>query len=617
MLFRKSVFCFIAGLLLASVSASVSAGGSIPDIRQNGWVHPVGDYRSYESCAQFGGPSTGGYDGHVGSDLCRSSGTSVVAIADGCVQDYNDSLTGYGGTGERLGGAVLLRHKTESGRIFYAVYGHITLNTAYLKDRRCSSVAKSVAKGDEIGKVDVYVEGANHLHSGIRPDSVDPLKPFRGVCTGGDKLALSDNCGWVNPFEFLNANRPAPSIYACAPVSGSERACWRTRTWFDTSCTRGSMWFIHNVKLKTVRLAFNGSGVCPLSCYAPIPLSFLDFLIAPAYAGTLDSCSAPDVTVADTTPSGSGGTPVSGKRSDITPNYDVYHQDGHEISADCRTCKTESVTEGQRVRDVLKMLVANDGAKDNLRIKDRKYIRGVIWYAIHEKDGSVFQPWAILPGGDFDIHVDRLDKGRSPDEEVWSTIPDFPDKVLVKVDCVDVDDEVYEQKESSTRRQITSPDNCGTNNLSRKERFLILPEPRIPCGVITKENWVSGGWSGLGSAAPFDQNGTDLSNVFCRKNRPDFIKATIGNAGNPMVIVYLSGYVKHIQNGGFLPQTFACDGLVNGGWCAGTAMLNVSHPGINTAPGSAGTEIYFHTCELVSGAWRCASGWQKQVARVP
>ena len=266
MLFRKSVFCFIAGLLLASVPVIVSAyGGSIPDIRQNGWVHPM-SYRSQEGCYQFGQ-----YDGHVGSDLCRSAGTSVVAIADGCVQDYSNSLGGYGSWSGDRGGAVLLRHKTESGRIFYAVYGHNTPNTSYLNERRCTNGgAKSVAKGDKIATLHPYMDQngnrADHLHFGIRPDSVDPVFSFRGNgCTAA-------NCGWVNPFEFLNANRPAPSMYACAPVSGSERVCWRTRTWFDTSCMRGQFWFIHNVKLKTVRLALS-SSVCPLSCYAPVTAS--------------------------------------------------------------------------------------------------------------------------------------------------------------------------------------------------------------------------------------------------------------------------------------------------------------------------------------------------------
>ena len=44
-----------------------------------------------------------------------------------------------------------------------------------------------------------------------------------------------------------------------------------------------------------------------------------------------------------------GDDPVSGDKPDLTPDFDVYHKDGHEISADCLTCSTEDVLPGQVV----------------------------------------------------------------------------------------------------------------------------------------------------------------------------------------------------------------------------------------------------------------------------
>jgi len=188
---------FLFGII-GFIPISSHAGGSVPDYRVNGWISPV-DYRSTETCTLFKQ-----YTGHVGADLCRNIGTSVRAIADGCVEDYDTSLSYYGGISkEDRGGAVLLRHQTSSGRIFYAVYGHNTPNASYLNERRCDGGSKTVKAGDVIAWVHEYVGGSDHLHFGIRPDAVDPEFVFRGKgCSN------ADNCGWVDPFTFLMENEP-------------------------------------------------------------------------------------------------------------------------------------------------------------------------------------------------------------------------------------------------------------------------------------------------------------------------------------------------------------------------------------------------------------------------
>lgn len=186
-----------------------ASGGDIPDVREKGWEYPV-DYRSHEGCYQFLQ-----YAGHVGVDLCRPAGsTDVRAIADGCVEDFSSTLGSYGGTSGQLGGATLLRHKTASGRVFYAVYGHSTPNEEYLNERRCDGGTKLVEKGDVIATVHPYIGGSDHLHFGIHPDVVDPVKKFRGnSCSDSD----GSHCGWVDPFVFLMGEEPGTNDPSTIP----------------------------------------------------------------------------------------------------------------------------------------------------------------------------------------------------------------------------------------------------------------------------------------------------------------------------------------------------------------------------------------------------------------
>lgn len=208
----KIVSAFVFGVLLASVSPIALSvyGADVPDYRQSGWASPV-DFHSHEHCAQFsdyqGDPV--GYNGHIGNDLCRDVGTPVVAIADGCVEDYSADAKNYGGVGVK-GGVILLRHYTDVGRLIFAVYGHDTPDEKYLDARKCGKDT-IVKKGEKIAIVHPYY-GSNktrmdHLHFGIHPDVKDPEKEYRG-----NSCYQSDHCGWVEPFEFLKTNHSATLI---------------------------------------------------------------------------------------------------------------------------------------------------------------------------------------------------------------------------------------------------------------------------------------------------------------------------------------------------------------------------------------------------------------------
>ncbi|MFZ1736083.1 MAG: peptidoglycan DD-metalloendopeptidase family protein [Candidatus Moraniibacteriota bacterium] len=190
----RMVLCFALGIFLANMPQVVIAayGADVPDYRQNGWASPV-DFRSHEYCAQFsdynGDPV--GYDGHVGNDLCRPANTtSIVAIADGCVEDYSLTAKDYGGVGI-TGGVILLQHYTDEGEVFFTVYGHDTPDTAYLDARKCGSDT-IVKKGEKIATVHSYF-GKNgtrvdHLHIGIHPNAKDPQKEYRVISSKQQRL---------------------------------------------------------------------------------------------------------------------------------------------------------------------------------------------------------------------------------------------------------------------------------------------------------------------------------------------------------------------------------------------------------------------------------------------
>ncbi len=150
--------------------------------------------------------------------------------------------------------------------------------------------------------------------------------------------------------------------------------------------------------------------------------------------------------------------------------------------------------------------------------------------------------------------------------------------------------------------------NRGNNRMAIALR-VFDPNALVPCNAITSENWVSGGWSGLGYAPPFDGNGKQLLNAFCKEGDPNFLRITVGDSDNPMMISYLTGYVKSKTTGGFLPQALSCSGAVNQGWCQGVSSIDVSDTAINTTTKTNPTEIYGTTCEVVNGAWQC-SGWR-------
>jgi len=189
---KKMVFCLV--WLMGTIVMVSFAYAS--ERHPNGWVYPMGRQPTSEEWNSWKS-----YAGHVGHDYSQSAGKPVKAVADGKVVDFSNSLSRYGSWAGARGSAVLLKHKTLEGVDAYMVYGH-------------NRIKSGLKKGDTVkaGEVIAYTHeyyGKNgkrqdHIHMGIHPgtEPVIGINRFRGVCTD------SDNCGWVDPKDFLNTHHP-------------------------------------------------------------------------------------------------------------------------------------------------------------------------------------------------------------------------------------------------------------------------------------------------------------------------------------------------------------------------------------------------------------------------
>lgn len=227
-------------------------------------------------------------------------------------------------------------------------------------------------------------------------------------------------------------------------------------------------------------------------------------------------------------PAGSNQGAIVGPRVDLEPDFDIYDIFGHEVSANCNDCIGKSVDVGQPVRAKLKTQVSNADADGFKRSSSSNTIEGPVWWMIEGKTG-----WNLLASGEYTIS--NLDKGKETVETHEWTIPNYPGDILAMKACVDGDDEIYEEGESSgSGSDINSPDQGGTtNNCSRRERFYIKHPNYIPAGAIESgactqiTGWAKDGnttaplWVQVYSSNPDGTNQMRLDDFVAGVNRPD------------------------------------------------------------------------------------------------
>jgi len=216
---------------------------------------------------------------------------------------------------------------------------------------------------------------------------------------------------------------------------------------------------------------------------------------------------------------GSGGSslpPVSGPRVDLVPDFDIYDTSGNEISANCNNCPGKPVDPGQSIRAKLWTEVSNSDASLFKRDSSSNTIEGPVWWKIEGKTG-----WNLLASGEYTIS--NLDEGEETVESHDWFVPNYPGDILAMQACVDGDDEIWEESESSTKHKITSPDSSGTtNNCSRIERFYIKHPNYTPTGSIESGDCTRvQGWARDGNTTASlqvnisvsDPDGSNLQNV--------------------------------------------------------------------------------------------------------
>jgi peptidoglycan LD-endopeptidase LytH len=129
---------------------------------------------------------------HLGTDIWGKPHTPVIAPLDGIIHSFafNDNVGDYGVT-------IILSHSL-SGISFYALYGHLSLNSI-----------KNICEGDRVSKGDVFAEFGipqenghwpPHLHFQVIKDIGNWKGDYPGVCRNSEKekyLTNSPDPDWI------------------------------------------------------------------------------------------------------------------------------------------------------------------------------------------------------------------------------------------------------------------------------------------------------------------------------------------------------------------------------------------------------------------------------------
>jgi len=130
---------------------------------------------------------------HMGLDVWVTSGTSVVAIADGTIYGHgiNHGLGNYGPT-------IVIKHRCTVRGEFYALYGH-------LDDIYRGKVGDAVQVGQHIAHIGTPAVNGDyppHLHLQIIINMEGNYYDYPGVYTREDVPKIRKNC--PDPMTYLS-----------------------------------------------------------------------------------------------------------------------------------------------------------------------------------------------------------------------------------------------------------------------------------------------------------------------------------------------------------------------------------------------------------------------------
>ncbi len=395
---------------------------------------------------------------------CAVYGRPTLAVSDGVVE-FAGLSGGYGNT-------VVLNH----GNGYKSRSAHLSEISVQLN--------AFVSQGQEIGKMgnsgNVSGSGCSsypgtHLHfvmyyngQAFKPE---PMSGYTNIGSVNGTLFLSDNyrSNQVNVDAYCKGMSPSYLVERFRSLSGNlvVNACPSDgRVYFYKDISYGSC----NVGYVDLYANTDGTGGYQLCTGSTTGTSEENYGSDPITGvGTSDPGGGPVTPPSSTEP-----------RNDLVPHVNAYRTtgDGHQVTADCGTCSTEPVTEGEALRVEQIMDSKYSDASKWFR-EQFNSIYTTAWYRIVESDRTtVAVPWTELFTRKFD--PGRLEKDESYGESTTFIVPSgYPNHYLVLASCADPTDRVLEKNESTTRRKpATNPDECGTNNTTRKEWLWINPKPR-------------------------------------------------------------------------------------------------------------------------------------------
>lgn len=160
-----------------------------------GFIYPGNMKHQDSSYIGFGQPHPPADDKcHLANDYKLPEGSPVYAVDSGVVEQAGTEIPGYGGDDGSAGGALIIKHNTSSGTVFYALYGHIKNLSV--------SAGNTVTAGQHIADVGPFNASGNplpHLHFGINPN----IPSYKGYTPTSQ---CTNYLGYVDPENFLTSN---------------------------------------------------------------------------------------------------------------------------------------------------------------------------------------------------------------------------------------------------------------------------------------------------------------------------------------------------------------------------------------------------------------------------
>ena len=191
-------YAVIASLLMSPVLLSAETL-----MTDTGFTYPANKKHSDSTFLGYLEPNANfGNRCHLANDYNLPQGSSVFATDKGEVISANANIPGYNSAAGDAG-AIIIKHQTSNGTVFYGLYGHIKNLTVAARD--------TVSAGQKIAEVGPYSFG-EHLHFGINTVSAN----IQGYTPS---TACTDHLGFVNPESFLTSNYTAKA--SCKAVNDS------------------------------------------------------------------------------------------------------------------------------------------------------------------------------------------------------------------------------------------------------------------------------------------------------------------------------------------------------------------------------------------------------------